>query len=99
AGAAAAGRAYRVGHPFPACPGGTARVAAAPMMNSIDSNRRYRLKKTLLAAATAAALAMFAAPVALAQDATRYGTWGIDTAGMDPEADPGEDFFRYVSGN
>src|SRR5690606_23034908 len=58
-----------------------------------------RLKKTLLAAATAAALAMFAAPVALAQDATRYGTWGIDTAGMDPEADPGEDFFRYVSGN
>src|SRR5690606_39295425 len=69
------------------------------MMNSIDSNRRSSLKKTLLAAATAAALTLLAAPVAFAQDATRYGTWGIDTAGMDPEVDPGADFFRYVSGN
>lgn len=31
--------------------------------------------------------------------AQRFGTWGIDTAGMDRSAKPGEDFFRYVSGN
>src|SRR5690606_10182471 len=30
--------------------------------------------------------------------ATRYGTWGIDTAGMDTSVSPGEDFFAYVSG-
>src|SRR5690606_23384395 len=30
--------------------------------------------------------------------ATRYGTWGIDTAGMDTSVEPGDDFFRYVSG-
>ena len=42
------------------------------------------MTKTLLAAATAAALVLFAAPAAHAQDATRYGTWGIDTAGMNP---------------
>ncbi|MGY0612209.1 M13 family metallopeptidase [Luteimonas sp. A501] len=30
--------------------------------------------------------------------ATRYGTWGIDTAGMDRDVQPGADFFRYVSG-
>ena len=55
------------------------------------------MKKTLLAAATAAALVLSAA--AHAQDANRYGTWGIDTAGMNPEVDPGADFFEYVSGN
>src|SRR5690606_14918005 len=31
--------------------------------------------------------------------ATRYGTWGIDTAGMDTSVAPGSDFFAYVSGN
>src|SRR5690606_7046232 len=30
--------------------------------------------------------------------ATRYGAWGIDTAGMDRDVPPGADFFRYVSG-
>src|SRR5690606_22933069 len=30
--------------------------------------------------------------------ATRYGAWGIDTAGMDRDVRPGADFFRYVSG-
>ncbi|WP_229659113.1 M13 family metallopeptidase [Luteimonas terricola] len=30
--------------------------------------------------------------------ATRYGTWGIDTAGMDTSVAPGNDFFAYVSG-
>ena len=28
----------------------------------------------------------------------RYGTWGIDTAGMDTGVSPGEDFFAYVNG-
>ena len=31
--------------------------------------------------------------------AQRFGTWGIDTAGMDRSTKPGEDFFRYVSGS
>lgn len=30
--------------------------------------------------------------------APRMGEWGIDTAGMDRNVDPGEDFFAYVSG-
>lgn len=29
----------------------------------------------------------------------RMGTWGIDTAGMDTSAKPGNDFFAYVNGN
>ncbi|KGM55811.1 peptidase M13 [Lysobacter daejeonensis GH1-9] len=33
-----------------------------------------------------------------AADATRYGTWGIDTAGMDRSAKPGADFFGFVNG-
>ncbi len=28
----------------------------------------------------------------------RYGSWGIDTEGMDRSAKPGDDFFKYVSG-
>ncbi|TWI12029.1 M13 family metallopeptidase [Aerolutibacter ruishenii] len=31
-------------------------------------------------------------------DATRYGSWGIDTAGMDRSVKPGSDFFGYVNG-
>lgn len=30
--------------------------------------------------------------------AMRFGTWGIDTAGMDSTVAPGADFFAYVSG-
>ena len=30
--------------------------------------------------------------------AARFGTWGIDTAGMDRDVSPGADFFGYVSG-
>ncbi|WP_024890177.1 M13 family metallopeptidase [Luteimonas huabeiensis] len=30
--------------------------------------------------------------------AQRFGTWGIDTAGMDTRKRPGEDFFGYVNG-
>jgi len=31
--------------------------------------------------------------------ATRYGSWGLDTAGMDPTAKPGDDFYAYANGN
>jgi putative endopeptidase len=31
--------------------------------------------------------------------AKKLGTWGVDTAGMDRNADPGKDFFAYASGN
>ena len=31
--------------------------------------------------------------------ATRYGSWGIDTAGMDRQVAPGQDFFAYANGN
>ena len=30
--------------------------------------------------------------------ADRYGTWGVDLAGMDRSVKPGDDFFRYVNG-
>lgn len=30
--------------------------------------------------------------------AQRYGTWGIDLAGMDRSVKPGDDFFRYANG-
>src|SRR5690606_41995169 len=56
------------------------------------------LKKTLLWAATAAALALLASPAIAADDAVSFGTWGVDTAGMDTTVDPGTDFFGYVSG-
>ncbi|MGZ8307938.1 MAG: M13 family metallopeptidase, partial [Allosphingosinicella sp.] len=32
-------------------------------------------------------------------DAQRFGTWGIDLAGMDGSVKPGDDFFAYVNGN
>ena len=47
------------------------------------------------AADAPAAPAGKAAPAAAAQ---RYGTWGIDLAGMDRTVKPGDDFFRYVNG-
>lgn len=30
--------------------------------------------------------------------AKRYGTWGVDLAGMDASVKPGDDFFKYVNG-
>jgi len=30
--------------------------------------------------------------------AQRYGTWGLDVAGMDHAVKPGDDFFKYVNG-
>ncbi|MEA2490559.1 MAG: putative endopeptidase [Acidobacteriota bacterium] len=45
------------------------------------------------AADAAAASATTTSPVA-----QRFGTWGIDLAGMDRTAKPGDDFFRFVNG-
>ena len=56
------------------------------------------MKKTLLSAATTAVLALLASPAIAGDDPVRFGTWGIDTAGMDTSVDPGADFFGYVSG-
>src|SRR5690606_9854351 len=45
---------------------------------------------------------LYAADDAAGGDVTapvRYGTWGIDTAGMDTSASPGEDFFAYANGS
>jgi len=33
-----------------------------------------------------------------ATGAQRYGTWGVDVAGMDRAVKPGDDFFKYVNG-
>lgn len=55
-------------------------------------------------AITAMAFVLFAGAVRAADTTTaptaakRYGTWGIDLAGMDPSVEPGDDFFRYVNG-
>ncbi len=32
-------------------------------------------------------------------EAARMGQWGVDTAGMDKNVKPGDDFFAYVNGN
>jgi putative endopeptidase len=61
---------------------------------------------------TAAALALLAAPLATAPllasepaaagtevpGKAMYGAWGVDTAGGDPAAKPGDDFFRHTAG-
>src|ERR1051326_45567 len=51
---------------------------------------------------TIALLVVFAT-AAFAADQTgttakRFGTWGIDTSGMDTSVKPGDDFNRYVNG-
>ncbi|HSP34213.1 MAG TPA: M13 family metallopeptidase N-terminal domain-containing protein, partial [Thermoanaerobaculia bacterium] len=60
---------------------------------------------------TLATALLFSASAVLAADSTttttttptttaqRYGTWGVDLAGMDTSVKPGDDFFRYVNGN
>lgn len=52
-----------------------------------------------LYAATPTSDADGAASATAAVAAPRYGTWGIDTDGMDRDVRPGDDFFGYVSGN
>ncbi|HEX6742074.1 MAG TPA: M13 family metallopeptidase [Sphingomicrobium sp.] len=49
-----------------------------------------------------AVAAVAPAPVAVAEapraPRPQYGTFGIDTAGMDPSVAPGDDFYRYANG-
>jgi putative endopeptidase len=51
------------------------------------------------------ALALFSAALlgtgllaALAQDAPRFGTWGVDLAAMDKSVKPGDDFSKFATG-
>jgi len=37
-------------------------------------------------------------PAAPSADATRYGSWGFDIAGMDRSVKPGDDWYRFVNG-
>ncbi|HKB79231.1 MAG TPA: M13-type metalloendopeptidase [Thermoanaerobaculia bacterium] len=62
--------------------------------------------RTIAASSLIAVLCLFH-PAARAADtsstpatieAQRYGTWGVDLAGMDTAVKPGDDFFRYVNG-
>ncbi|WP_293468193.1 M13-type metalloendopeptidase [Phenylobacterium sp.] len=63
------------------------------------------LRKILLSASAAAALAFAAAP-AWSADAPeppslaspKYGTWGFDLSGMDRSVKPGDDFFKFANG-
>jgi len=56
-------------------------------------NTRQLFAAVLLLTSTAAIAAD-----APATAAKRYGTWGVDLAGMDTSVKPGDDFFRYVNG-
>ena len=50
-----------------------------------------------IALLTAFATAAFAADQP-GTTAKRFGTWGIDTSGMDTSVKPGDDFNRFVNG-
>ncbi len=63
------------------------------------------LRKILLSAGAAAALAFAAAPSWSAEPpeapslaSPRYGTWGFDLSGMDHSVKPGDDFFKFANG-
>jgi putative endopeptidase len=64
------------------------------------------MKTNLPPAAVAATLALSLLPAgtraaespAPSTSAPRFGTWGIDLAGMDRSVKPGDDFFRFVNG-
>jgi putative endopeptidase len=52
----------------------------------------------LLLAGAAARAGETVTPAMAAAPTARYGTWGIDLAGMDRSVKPGDDFFRFVNG-
>lgn len=61
------------------------------------------MKSRLLAFLAVASLftgALYAADTPSTDNTTakRYGTWGVDLAGMDTSVKPGDDFFKYVNG-
>jgi len=61
-------------------------------------NLRLLVSATALAALSLSSLAAYAADAPTSTAAKRYGTWGVDLAGMDTSVKPGDDFFRYVNG-
>src|SRR3954465_7589207 len=71
-----------------------------------DTFEAHMTSRPFLAAAAALLLATLAAPPVLhAQSGPSptpgkpvFGTFGIDTAQMDPAVKPGDDFFKYVNG-
>jgi putative endopeptidase len=63
-------------------------------------HRRTFLAASAFAIAAPASFLLHAQPAAAgAIAAPRFGNWGFDSAGMDPSAAPGDDWFRYTSGN
>jgi putative endopeptidase len=63
------------------------------------------LRRRVLALGVAVGAASLTTALVLAQGASsastvapRFGTWGVDLAGMDRSVTPGDDFFRYVNG-
>src|SRR5690348_4032271 len=56
------------------------------------------MKRSVMRGALAVVLLAGAATIALAADKPLYGTWGLDTAGMDKSIAPGDDFFGYANG-
>lgn len=57
-------------------------------------------RRTLATGLLFVATTVLAAPDSVSTtEARRYGTWGFDLAGMDTTVKPGDDFFRYASGN
>ncbi|HEX7154059.1 MAG TPA: M13-type metalloendopeptidase [Thermoanaerobaculia bacterium] len=50
------------------------------------------------AAALLVAVSAFGADAVDKTPAKRYGTWGVDVAGMDRSVAPGDDFFAYANG-
>ena len=57
---------------------------------------RYGVYAVAFACAAFAAVSSAAETTSTA--ARRFGTWGVDLAGMDTTVRPGDDFFRYVNG-
>ena len=58
---------------------------------------KSRLLSAVLSLTLIAASSAFAEPKE-STSAKRYGTWGVDLAGMDRSVKPGDDFFKYVNG-
>jgi putative endopeptidase len=71
-----------------------ALAAASPALAS-DEHACIDEQCTMLSLFAQAAASGTGAP---STEATRMGAWGIDTAGMDRNVKPGDDFFAYVNG-
>ena len=71
-----------------------ALAAAAPVLAN-DDHECIDEQCTMLSLFAQPAQSGVASP---STEATKMGTWGIDTAGMDKSVKPGDDFFGYVNG-